>query len=266
MGLECERRHARKRWAENLEIFKKTSVRSRLWASRVGSLLGTSPVGCRMGTRRVGSRLGPCRRTVEVEFRPWCWEVWVSIVKAYGWVFRVPTSEDERRSKTPRDVPSVWVLLAWYDTKDNLRIVSLSPRVEEPKSEVKKLINVRTWTTVSSLVNVLCISLYLNLYMCRWIEISLWLWYDYGYDGEYTTEAQSINTNQLRYLSTLLLKTITLNPFLFLFFFLFPQFQTYHIFPIGQQSPDSLFSSHNPLVGLLSILKVDGSKILADFS
>ena len=47
-------------------------VGSRLWASRVGSLLGTSPVGCRMGTRRVGSRLGPCRRTVEVEFRPWC--------------------------------------------------------------------------------------------------------------------------------------------------------------------------------------------------
>ena len=57
--------------------------------------------------------------------------------------------------------------------------MSLSPHVEEPKSEVKKLINVRTWTTVSSPVSVLCISLYLNLYMCRWIEISLWLWYDY---------------------------------------------------------------------------------------
>ena len=72
MGLKCERRHARKRWAENLGILKKTSVESRLWASRVGSLLGTSPVGCRMGTGRVGSRLGPCRRTVELEFRPWC--------------------------------------------------------------------------------------------------------------------------------------------------------------------------------------------------
>ena len=29
MGLECEWRHARKRWAENLEILKKTSVGSR---------------------------------------------------------------------------------------------------------------------------------------------------------------------------------------------------------------------------------------------
>ena len=92
-------------------------VGSRLWASQVGSLLGTSPVGCRMGTGRVGSWLEPCRWTVEVEFWPWCWEVWVSTVEGYGWVFRVPTSEDERRSKTPWDVLSVWVLLAYYDMK-----------------------------------------------------------------------------------------------------------------------------------------------------
>ena len=52
--------------------------------SAVGSLLGTSPVGCRMGTDRTGSRLVPCRRTVEVEFRPWCREVWVSTAEAYG--------------------------------------------------------------------------------------------------------------------------------------------------------------------------------------
>ena len=71
-----------------------------------------------------------------------------------------------------------FVSIVWYERL--LRIVSLSPRVEEPNSEVKKLINVRTWPTVSSPVNVLSISLYLNLYMCRWIEI-LWLWYDYGY-------------------------------------------------------------------------------------
>ena len=44
---------------------------------------------------------------VEVELRPWCWEVGVSTVEAYGEVFRVPTSEDERTSKTPRDVPGV---------------------------------------------------------------------------------------------------------------------------------------------------------------
>ena len=105
MRLESEWRHAWNRWAENLGILKNTSVGSRLWASRVGSLLGTSPVGCWMGTGRVGSRLGPCRRTVEVEFRPWRWEFWVSTVEASGKVFRVPTSEDERRSKTP-----LWVL------------------------------------------------------------------------------------------------------------------------------------------------------------
>ena len=119
IGLECEWRHARKRWAENLEILKKTPDESRLWtsrvgsrllASRVGSLQGTNPVGCRMGTCRVGSRLGPCKRTVEVEFRPWCWEVGVSTF-GVSTVFLVPTSEDERRSITPRDVLSVYVLL-----------------------------------------------------------------------------------------------------------------------------------------------------------
>ena len=52
------------------------------WVSAVGQsswfLLRTNPVGFWMGTGRVDSRLGPCRRTVEVEFRPWYREVWVS--------------------------------------------------------------------------------------------------------------------------------------------------------------------------------------------
>ena len=50
---------------EAMGILKKTSVGSRLWASRVGFLLRSSPVGCRMGIGRVGSRLAPCRRTVQ---------------------------------------------------------------------------------------------------------------------------------------------------------------------------------------------------------
>ena len=54
-------------------VFWKRRVGSRLWAGRVSSLLRTSPVGCRMGTGRAGNRLGPCRRTVEVVFRPECW-------------------------------------------------------------------------------------------------------------------------------------------------------------------------------------------------
>ena len=47
----------------------------------------------------------------ELSSLPWSRVVGVSTVKAYGEVFRVPTIEDELRSKTPRDVPSVWVLL-----------------------------------------------------------------------------------------------------------------------------------------------------------
>ena len=55
-----------------------------------------------------------------------------------------------------------------------LRIASLSHRVEEPNSDVQNLVNFRMWTTVSCL----CISLYLNLYVYRWIdmETSWWLW------------------------------------------------------------------------------------------
>ena len=96
----------------------------------------------------------------------------------------------------------------WYERI--LRIVSLSPRVEEPNLEVKKLINVLTWTTVSAPVNVLCISLYLNLYLCRWIEISLWLWYDCGHGCEYTTptplqrpnKSSTQRTAKVRYVET----------------------------------------------------------------
>ena len=55
------------------------------------------------------------------------------------------------------------VSIVWYERL--LRIVSLSPRVEEMKSEVDKC--VRTWTTESP---VFCISLYLHLHMncCYW--------------------------------------------------------------------------------------------------
>ena len=35
-------------------------------------------------SKELESWLGPCRQTVEVEFRPWCWEVGVSTVEAYS--------------------------------------------------------------------------------------------------------------------------------------------------------------------------------------
>ena len=100
-----------------------------------------------------------------------------------------------------------FVSIVWHERL--LRIVSLSPRVEEPKSEVKKLMNVRTWTTVSSPINVLCISLYLNLYRYRWIEISLWLWYDFGYGCDNITNSINTITSTFGCFSTKM--TLTLN-------------------------------------------------------
>ena len=76
-----------------------------------------------------------------------------------------------------------FVSILWYERL--LRIVSLSSYVKGPNSEVKKLINVCTWTTGISPVNVLCISLYLSLpvflhNVCDWygyttLEHSLWI-------------------------------------------------------------------------------------------
>ena len=158
MWLECEWRHARKRWAENLEILKKTSVRSWLWTSRVGSWLG------------------PCRLTVEVEFRPWYWEVWISTFEAYGWVFCVLTSEDELRSKTPRDVPSIWVLLASYDYKKTFKncfsLSSSCRRTELRSQEVNK----RSYLNngVACVFEYTCVFSYIYMYNCYWY--GLWLY------------------------------------------------------------------------------------------
>ena len=59
--------------------------------------------------------------------------------------------------------------------------MSLSPRIEEPNSEVKKLINVRTWATVSSLVNVVYFPVFEFVHVpldgdIIGIKIWLWLW------------------------------------------------------------------------------------------
>ena len=59
MGLECEWRHARKRRAENFGILKKTSVESRLWASRVSSLLGSAQLVVKWGPVELFVDLGP---------------------------------------------------------------------------------------------------------------------------------------------------------------------------------------------------------------
>ena len=80
---------------------------------------------------------------------------WVSDRCGGDKVFRGPTSEDELRFKTPRDVPNVMSVdsIVWLrKTFKNC----LSPRVKKPKSEVNK--TVRIWTTESA-----CICIYIRV-------------------------------------------------------------------------------------------------------
>ena len=69
------------------------------------------------------------------------------------WVIRLSFSGPDRRrwkeiwSSTRCAERLSFVSIVWYERL--LRIVFLSPRVEEPNSGVKKLINLHTWTTES---------------------------------------------------------------------------------------------------------------------
>ena len=96
---------------------------------------------------------------------------WIFYHCGSGQIFWVPTSKDELRSKTPRDVLNVggFVCIVWLQkTFKNC----LYPCVKEPKSEVNK--TVRTWTTES------CQSL--PVYLCfAYVYVPL-DWYHYHYD------------------------------------------------------------------------------------
>ena len=84
--LVCEWHHAQKRWVENLGILKKTSVGVDFGPCKTDdfvSAFGHRELSSLPWSRELESWLGPCRQTVEVQFRPWCWEVWVSTVEAY---------------------------------------------------------------------------------------------------------------------------------------------------------------------------------------
>ena len=63
MGLECERRHARKRWAEDLGILKKTSV----FGVDFGPCKSDNFL-CHLGHRELNSL--PWRRQFGVDFGP----------------------------------------------------------------------------------------------------------------------------------------------------------------------------------------------------
>ena len=135
MRLECEWRHARKRWSRELEILS-----------------------------QLGVDCGPCWETIELLPLEQRMEVSAIELSFYccggGLVFRVPTSEDELWSKTPRDVPNVEgiVSIVWL-RKTFKNSVSLLVS----KNWSQKLIN--AFVSEQRSPPVFCICLYLHLYM-----------------------------------------------------------------------------------------------------
>ena len=146
--LECGWRRAQKKWAKNLEDFEKDSVEVRTWCWEVGSDLGAEKL----------------KSDHAVEGWHWTTDAanWASAVGAENGALshRVEFSTVETKVKF---IESLQAKMNW-DLKhhDMCRMRNcLSPRVEEPKSEVNK--TVRTWTTESACICVL----YLRV---------LWLW------------------------------------------------------------------------------------------
>ena len=100
----------------------------RPWCWEVGSVHGVEKLGSDHEVEKLGSTM-----ELKVDIRPWRQTVEFSAVAAAVKFF----SEDELRSKTPRDVPNVGgvVSIVWFrKTFKNC----LSPRVKEPISEVNK--------------------------------------------------------------------------------------------------------------------------------
>ena len=126
----------------------------------------------------VGRQVIFCHQGRELSSLPLSWDFYCC---GGGQVFWVPTSEDELRSKTSRDVLNVGVVVSivglWKTFKN-----CLSPCVEEPKSEVNKC--VRTWTMESALI---CIRLLLPVFACIVYVLLDWYHYDYHYGCEYIT-------------------------------------------------------------------------------
>ena len=103
--------------------------------SRVGSLLGASPVEFYCRPVQLGVDFG--------HVESWSW-VKTMVLRSWSLTMEFCRSLPNEILKTTRcAMHSSFVNIEW------LRIVSLSPCVEEPNSEVKKLINDRTWTTES---------------------------------------------------------------------------------------------------------------------
>ena len=112
MGLECGWRHAWKRWAENLRMLKITSVEFQPWCWKVGLWHGVEKLESDHALE--DSRLDHAGR--QLSFCHWGRELFSAIELNFWPLRRVPTREDELRSKTPRDVPNVGggVSIVWW--------------------------------------------------------------------------------------------------------------------------------------------------------
>ena len=122
------------------------------------------------GPGRVGSWLGLCRKS------KLSYDHGVEKLKSDPGVVRISTDRDLKHYGMRCAFVGSDQAIGSFVGIDGLRIVSLSPRVEETNSEVKKLINVRSWTTVSSPVNV---PVYLSIWICT---CAVGLRYHYDYD------------------------------------------------------------------------------------
>ena len=145
MGLECGWRHAQKRWVENLKVLKTRQLRNWDWTMQANNW-----VLCHL-----------------VEFFS---------VAATVKFFRVSTSEDELRSKTPRDVSNVGgvVSIIWYERLFKNRVSLLVS-----KNRSQKLINLSYLNTGVACVFVFaCVShLYWTVFVNEFIPLH---WYHYG--------------------------------------------------------------------------------------
>ena len=181
MGLDSGWRHSQKRWVEYLEDFEKDSVEFRPWCWEVGVRPWCWEVGVRPWCWEVGVRtwcreieIGPCRQTIEFlplghrefSFLPLSWVFYRS---GGGQILRVPNSEDEFRSKIPRDVPNVGYCWHSMIRKTFKNCVSLLVS----KNRSHKLIN----AVVLEQRSRLCICFRLSIYIWLYLYMNMYLLY-----------------------------------------------------------------------------------------
>ena len=110
----------------------------------------------------LGTQLGPVQLGVDFgHVKSWSW-VKTMVLRSWSLTMEFGRSLPTEILKTTRCAERLsFVSIEWF------RIVSLSPRVEKPNSEVMKLINIRTWTMESPVY--LSPPVFLHMYnVCDW--------------------------------------------------------------------------------------------------